>query len=129
LELLKWTILDRVGGLLELASMLAAGQDVPGAPEEVRIQSGMIDMVKQNSHCHLFCFIFRKWTHWKLHLSINRVSLLVELQEALINSSLKYHSTPSNGLLVRSEILFCFVLNDLQSLKMTVRPYAADTLE
>ena len=53
--------------------------------------------------------------------------------EALINSSLNYQSTPNNSNLEKVSFLFCFIFNDLQSLKMTANiyknwPYAAETL-
>jgi hypothetical protein len=49
------------------------------------------------------------------------------LREALINSSLNYQSTPNNRILEKVSFLFCFIFNDLQSLKTAAHPYAAET--
>jgi len=53
---------------------------------------------------------------------------LTWLREALINSSLNYQSTRKNSILEKMRFLFCFIFNDLQSLKMAAPPFAAETL-
>jgi hypothetical protein len=48
--------------------------------------------------------------------------------EARINSPLNDQGTPNNSILEKMRFLFCFIFNDLQSLKMAAHPYAAETL-